>query len=444
MSIQFFTSIPIPYEVPMDRVHIEKAIKTFPLLGLLQGMFYAFLLYGLIQWTPLSPLAAAFFVWLALIVLTGGIHLDGWMDASDAFFSYRDRQKRLEIMKDPRVGAFGVLSVMVLLSARFLFIYEISLRAVDATFVLIVLIPFLSKSVMGILLIKVRAAKEEGLGTLFKQACNSAHTLDLSRLYGACARGDFACVSGSDEWGLIVNGYGYPIFAVCCKESRQMVWGDNRRCNRCISRRSGARIMDDAVVVALFRHGLTEENKRHAYIGWTDSPICEDARLVLAKQIVQPSSYERIVTSDLKRCLQTAEILFPDQSLLALSEFREMHFGRWEGKTYAELAGDPHYEEWINHHFTSEPPEGESYPIFTERVEKGWQELNELIVEERFKSLAIVTHGGVMRYLLSKLSPRNGIFGSGKFLMDRDLNLYGQAMKHSGGVTDAICYGRCL
>ena len=35
--------------------------------------------------------------------------------------------------------------------------------------------------------------------------------------------------------------------------------------------------MDDAVVVALFRHGLTEENKRKAYIGWTDSPICEDA-----------------------------------------------------------------------------------------------------------------------------------------------------------------------
>ena len=182
MSIQFFTSIPIPYEVPMDRDHIEKAIKTFPLLGLMQGMFYAFLLYGLIQWTPLSPLAAAFFVWLSLIVLTGGIHLDGWMDASDAFFSYRDQQRRLEIMKDPRVGAFGVLSVMVLLSARFLFIYEITLRTFDATFVLIVLIPFLSKSVMGILLIKVRAAKEEGLGTLFKQAA-TRYTLWIYPVY---------------------------------------------------------------------------------------------------------------------------------------------------------------------------------------------------------------------------------------------------------------------
>ena len=60
---------------------------------------------------------------------------------------------------------------------------------------------------MGILLIKVRAAKEEGLGTLFKQAA-TPYTLDLSRLYGDCARWNFASVSGSDEWGLIVNDYG--------------------------------------------------------------------------------------------------------------------------------------------------------------------------------------------------------------------------------------------
>ena len=60
MRIQFFTSIPIPYEVPMDRVHIERAIKTFPLLGLLQGIFYSFLLYGLMHWTAFSALAVAF------------------------------------------------------------------------------------------------------------------------------------------------------------------------------------------------------------------------------------------------------------------------------------------------------------------------------------------------------------------------------------------------
>src|SRR4029450_13827628 len=73
-------------------------------------------------------------------------------------------------------------SVIVLLSARFLFIYEITLRAVDSTYILIALIPFLSKSVMGILLIKVGAAKEEGLGTLFKKAA-TPYTLWVYPVY---------------------------------------------------------------------------------------------------------------------------------------------------------------------------------------------------------------------------------------------------------------------
>src|SRR4051794_4873791 len=100
-----------------------------------------------------------------------------------------------------------------------------------------------------------------------------------------------------------------------------MVRRHNGRRIGCVRRRSGGCFMDDAVVVALFRHGLTEENKRKAYIGWTDSPILEDERVELVKHAMQPSPYEAIVTSDLKRCWQTAQVLFPDQDLLAFPEF---------------------------------------------------------------------------------------------------------------------------
>ena len=160
INLQFFTSIPIPISLPMDKPHLEKAIRTFPIAGLIQGGIYALILYAFLEWTPFSLLAAAFAVWLAGILLTGGIHLDGWMDASDAFFSY----------SDPRVGAFGVLSVNVLLGARFLFIYEIVLLSNPTSYFLIAMIPFLSKMVMGTLLIKVKGAKKEGLGSLFQQA----------------------------------------------------------------------------------------------------------------------------------------------------------------------------------------------------------------------------------------------------------------------------------
>jgi len=156
----------------MDREHLKKAVQTFPLLGLFQGIFYAFLFYVLNGYTPFSHLAAAFLLWLATILLTGGIHLDGWMDASDAYFSFQDREKRLEIMKDPRTGAFGVLSLVVLLSCRLLFIYEFTTDVQLLTYILILWIPFLSKTVMGGILLTVPSAKNEGLGKLFQDAAD--------------------------------------------------------------------------------------------------------------------------------------------------------------------------------------------------------------------------------------------------------------------------------
>jgi adenosylcobinamide-GDP ribazoletransferase len=170
INFQFFTAIPIPIELPMDNEHLKKAVQTFPLVGLMQGIIYSFCFFILLEYTPFSHLAVAFLLWLATILLTGGIHLDGWMDASDAYFSYQDKEKRLEIMKDPRMGAFGVLSIIILLSCRFLFIYEITGNVHFTTYILIALIPFLSKTVMGIVLLTVQSAKQEGLGALFQKA----------------------------------------------------------------------------------------------------------------------------------------------------------------------------------------------------------------------------------------------------------------------------------
>jgi adenosylcobinamide-GDP ribazoletransferase len=170
IDIQFFTAIPITLELPMDKEHLRKAVQAFPLLGLIQGFIYSGIFYLCLEFTPFSQLGIAFLLWLATILLTGGIHLDGWMDASDAYFSYQDQGKRLKIMKDPRTGAFGVLSILVLLSSRFLFIYESTTKVEDLLFIMIAVIPFLSKSVMGVLLLTVKSAKNEGLGTLFQNA----------------------------------------------------------------------------------------------------------------------------------------------------------------------------------------------------------------------------------------------------------------------------------
>jgi adenosylcobinamide-GDP ribazoletransferase len=177
INLQFFTVFPLKRQLPMEKEYINKAIQTFPILGLLQGGIYAASLYALLEWTSLSPLAAAFIIWLLTIFITGGLHLDGWIDASDAYFSYRDIPKRLEIMKDPRTGAFGVISVMVLLSCRMLFLYEIVQQIKPLSYGLIAMVPFLGKTAMGIILTKVPLAKQEGLAAYFQGAAGKNSTI---------------------------------------------------------------------------------------------------------------------------------------------------------------------------------------------------------------------------------------------------------------------------
>ncbi|MGD7010009.1 adenosylcobinamide-GDP ribazoletransferase [Metabacillus sp. 84] len=169
IGVQFFTVLPVKKRFDMDPKRTAIAIQCLPAIGLLMGSVQAALLWLLQTYTPLSALACAFIIWLSAIMMTGGLHLDGWMDSSDAYFSYRDRDKRLEIMKDPRIGAFGVLSVLVLLFAKFLFIYEVIERFHGFGFSLLALIPMLSRTGMGLLLASVPSVKKDGLSYFFQK-----------------------------------------------------------------------------------------------------------------------------------------------------------------------------------------------------------------------------------------------------------------------------------
>ena len=76
--------------------------------------------------------------------------------------------------------------------------------------------------------------------------------------------------------------------------------------------------MDDTVVIALFRHGLTEENKRKAYLGWNDSPLCPES-----KRIGTSKRYEHYFSSDLQRCISTVKLLFPNKNLTVYKNYEK-------------------------------------------------------------------------------------------------------------------------
>ncbi|WP_121609984.1 histidine phosphatase family protein [Mesobacillus foraminis] len=178
--------------------------------------------------------------------------------------------------------------------------------------------------------------------------------------------------------------------------------------------------MDDTVAVSLFRHGLTEENKRRAYLGWSDSPLCPEAKKELK---LEKPDFDLVISSDLGRCLETADILFPDSRAEVMKELREMDFGQWEGKTYGELKDDSHYQSWLNDFLTVHPPGGESFTQFACRTEEGWRRISARILDHDARKTAVITHGGVIRHLLSQLAPVKREFWEWSIPHDRGYEL---------------------
>ena len=176
--------------------------------------------------------------------------------------------------------------------------------------------------------------------------------------------------------------------------------------------------MDDRVVIALFRHGVTKVNKRKAYLGWNDSPLTTEASEMSTKK-----GYEYYFSSDLQRCISTAKILFPAGNPYQIKELREMNFGDWEGKTYEDLKENERYREWLSDPASVFPPKGESFYEFTSRVQDGWNKMIDIVLSQRLKSCAVITHGGVIRYLLSKYAPEEKDFWSFQARHDQGFEL---------------------
>lgn len=136
----------------------------FPVVGLLLGALLAasYYLYSLIF--P-QPLVAALLV-VTLVILTGGLHLDGFMDTMDGIFSGRSPDRQLEIMRDSRVGAFGVLGLACLLLVKFSIFTALPNHIFGMAMMLAMV---LSRWSMSYVIVLFPYARKEGLGTLLNQ-----------------------------------------------------------------------------------------------------------------------------------------------------------------------------------------------------------------------------------------------------------------------------------
>lgn len=149
--------------------------------------------------------------------------------------------------------------------------------------------------------------------------------------------------------------------------------------------------------IVLIRHFKTPGNLQGNYIGITDEEIITP--IPFEKKTAYPK-VERIYVSPLKRCIQTAQLIYPGQSIRTQEALRECDFGRFEGKNYQELSSEPAYQEWIDCMGMIPFPEGEDPLRFRARCGQGFLECVEESIKHKIASVAFVVHGGTIMSIM--------------------------------------------
>lgn len=157
--------------------------------------------------------------------------------------------------------------------------------------------------------------------------------------------------------------------------------------------------------LVFIRHFPTKGNRKRRYIGVTDEPLDEGYMPEKGKEYPKA---DFIVTSPMKRCKETAEVIYPDMDFWVCESFRECNFGQFEGKSYEELKDEPEYQKWLGSEGKDPFPGGESHEDFVRRCILGMEETMRYLIRIKCKRAAFVVHGGTIMAIFSA-------FAGGKF-----------------------------
>lgn len=154
--------------------------------------------------------------------------------------------------------------------------------------------------------------------------------------------------------------------------------------------------------IILIRHLATEGNMKKRYIGITDQPLCEEGFLIL-EHIKYPSA-DTLYVSPLRRCRETAKLIYPDMRTYVYEDLRECNFGEFENKSYLELKGNEKYQAWVDSNATLPFPNGESPEAFKKRSIDAFQTIIGECIKTGVKTVALVVHGGTIMSILERFA----------------------------------------
>lgn len=170
-GLQFLTRIRVANQTEWTPESFGRSVKYFPLVGGVIGMILIAINHLLDGYLPLMgiytpPHVLTAILTAAPIIITGGLHCDGFMDTIDGLFSGRSRERILEIMKDSRVGANGVTAFIVLIMLKWSLIADIPSTMLPLA---LFAAPVIGRLAMTLGIILFPYARSEGMGKAFAQ-----------------------------------------------------------------------------------------------------------------------------------------------------------------------------------------------------------------------------------------------------------------------------------
>lgn len=155
------------------------------------------------------------------------------------------------------------------------------------------------------------------------------------------------------------------------------------------------RIVIERMNLYLIRHTKVNYPKVNCY-GNTDVDVAttfnEEAKDV--KKALTGNVFDEIWSSPLQRCSKLADYLFPDRMIQYDDRLKELNFGDWEGKAWADIYDDSYGEQWMNDYVNLRCLNGESFKDQIARIADFYEEKKESFQQ---KNIAIISHGGTIR-----------------------------------------------
>lgn len=171
LLFRFMTRLPVGFEPKFDSDNLGKSMKFFPIVGMVMGLILWLFYLGLSNFIY-SPMVMAAILVIIEVVLTGGLHLDGLADTFDGIFSYRSKQKMLDIMKDSRLGTNGGLVLILYFILKVALLYELELLVGIPSGVVLLLTPAIARLNSVINCASAPYARATGMGKTFVDNTN--------------------------------------------------------------------------------------------------------------------------------------------------------------------------------------------------------------------------------------------------------------------------------